>query len=119
MRWITVPQKWFSAGGFSRNLTTGSWLMNKSPGFRNPNKCGPLTDLSDYSYTDGRITPLGANQTKRMIQQRNLAQKIVVMSSEMDFALQRYNHLKENQLNNKRNIVSQKLKPKGHLLLKN
>ncbi|XP_058833748.1 large ribosomal subunit protein mL52 [Topomyia yanbarensis] len=85
---------------------------------RNFNKSGPLTDLPDYSYIDGKIVPLGANQKKRILQQRELATKIVTLSKEMDFALERYNRLQKKQQFEKQAIIDNKLKPKGHLLLK-
>ncbi|XP_065082510.1 large ribosomal subunit protein mL52 [Ochlerotatus camptorhynchus] len=84
---------------------------------KNPNKSGPLTDLPDYTFMDGRVTPLGANQKKKLLQQHELATKIVTMSKEMDFALERYNKLQEEKQMEKKSILQSKLKPKGHLLL--
>ena len=34
---------------------------------RNPNASGPLTDKPDFSFIDGRPTPLGKGQKRRMI----------------------------------------------------
>ncbi|XP_062544969.1 large ribosomal subunit protein mL52 isoform X2 [Armigeres subalbatus] len=84
---------------------------------RNPNKSGPLTDLPDYTFLDGRVTPLGANQTKRLLQQHELANKIVTMSKEMDFAVERYRTLQANKQKENKQVLDQKLKPKGFLLL--
>lgn len=60
---------------------------------------------------------LQANQKKKLLQQRDLATKIVTMSKEMDFALERYNKLQEEKQREKKSILESKLKPKGHLLL--
>lgn len=84
---------------------------------RNPNKSGPLTDLPDYTFMDGSVTPLGSNQKKRLLQQRDLAAKIVTMSSEMDFALDRYNRIQEKEARDRQALIDSKLKPKGHRLL--
>uniref|UniRef100_A0A023EDT0 Large ribosomal subunit protein mL52 n=1 Tax=Aedes albopictus TaxID=7160 RepID=A0A023EDT0_AEDAL len=84
---------------------------------RNPNKSGLLTDLPDYTFLDGRVTPLGANQTKRLLQQREIATKVVVMSREMDFAVERYNVLQERKLQQSEKFISLKLKSKGFALI--
>ncbi|XP_021699960.1 39S ribosomal protein L52, mitochondrial [Aedes aegypti] len=84
---------------------------------RNPNKSGPLTDLPDYSFLNGRVTPLGARQTKRLLQQQEIANKIVTMSKEMDYAVERYKSLQEEKQNRNKKIVSNYLKPKGFALL--
>lgn len=31
---------------------------------RNPNKSGLLTDLPDYTFLDGRVTPLGVSRSQ-------------------------------------------------------
>ncbi|KAL1379570.1 hypothetical protein pipiens_014802 [Culex pipiens pipiens] len=84
---------------------------------RNPNKSGPLTALPDYTFMDGSVTPLGSNQKKRLLQQRDLAAKIVTMSSEMDFALDRYNRIQDEEARQRQALIDSKLKPKGHRLL--
>ncbi|XP_053686461.1 39S ribosomal protein L52, mitochondrial [Sabethes cyaneus] len=84
---------------------------------KNPNKSSSLTLLPDYTFLDGRITPLGANQKKRLLKHRELANKIVMLSKEMDFALDRYNRIQEEQKQEKAVLLNSKLKPKGHLLL--
>ena len=40
---------------------------------RNPNAYGPLTDNADFSYADGRHTPLLMGQTKRLQRHREYA----------------------------------------------
>ncbi|XP_050075939.1 39S ribosomal protein L52, mitochondrial [Anopheles maculipalpis] len=85
---------------------------------RNPNKSSPLTHLPDYTYMDGRVTPFGANQKKRIVQQRTIAQQIVTLSKEVDFAVERHNRKMVEAEENKRKQISEKLMPKGHLMLK-
>ncbi|XP_055537648.1 39S ribosomal protein L52, mitochondrial isoform X2 [Wyeomyia smithii] len=81
----------------------------------NHNKSSPLTNLPDYTFLDGRATPLGANQKKRMLKQCDLANRIVTLSKEMDFAVDRYNRIQEEKLDN--TLLDTKFKHKGHLLL--
>ncbi|XP_053673418.1 39S ribosomal protein L52, mitochondrial [Anopheles nili] len=85
---------------------------------RNPNKSSPLTHLPDYTFMDGRVTPFGANQKKRILQQREITKQIVTLSKEMDFAVDRHNRLKTEAVENRQKQIADKLKPKGHLLLK-
>lgn len=104
----------------------------------NPNAFGPLTNLPDYTYLDGRPTPLGvsiplnslkyrpnhlhfhfkANQKRRLIKQQEIATRIVELSGELEFAKQRHERLKANAESEKQRLIRSKLKPKGHFLLK-
>ncbi|XP_034477355.1 39S ribosomal protein L52, mitochondrial [Drosophila innubila] len=97
-----IDQKWRAAKGLPEN----------------PNAFGPLTNLPDYTFLDGRTTPLGSNQKKRLIKQQETAAKIVELSSELEFAKQRHERLKSEAQAEKQRIMQNKLKPKGHLLLK-
>uniref|UniRef100_A0A2M4C3K8 Large ribosomal subunit protein mL52 n=1 Tax=Anopheles marajoara TaxID=58244 RepID=A0A2M4C3K8_9DIPT len=85
---------------------------------RNPNKSSPLTHLPDYTFMDGRITPYGSNQKKRILQQREIAKQIVTLSKEMDFAVERHSRIEQEVQEAKQKLMREKLKPKGHLLLK-
>ncbi|XP_055917099.1 39S ribosomal protein L52, mitochondrial [Eupeodes corollae] len=84
----------------------------------NPNSYGPLTNLPDYSYVDGRPTPLGTNQKKRVQHQQEIARKMVSALKELDYAKQRFVDMKSSKEAEKKRIIDNKLKPKGHLLLK-
>ncbi|XP_065368662.1 large ribosomal subunit protein mL52 [Calliphora vicina] len=83
----------------------------------NPNEFGPLTNLPDYTFLDGRPTPMGSNQKKRIIKQQEIAAKIVTMSKELDSAKQRYKQLQEHQQKERQSIMQAKLKPKGKYML--
>ncbi|XP_053963118.1 39S ribosomal protein L52, mitochondrial [Anastrepha ludens] len=84
----------------------------------NPNAFGPLTNLPDYSFLDGRPTPLGANQKRRLKKQQEIAAKILTLSNELDFAKKRYARIQAEKAAEKENVLKGKLKPKGYMLLK-
>ncbi|KAM7343543.1 mitochondrial ribosomal protein L52 [Cochliomyia hominivorax] len=83
----------------------------------NPNEFGPLTNLPDYTFLDGRPTPMGSNQKKRLMKQQEIAAKIVAMNKELDMAKKRYKQLQEQQEIERQKIMQAKLKPKGKFLL--
>ncbi|XP_043474220.1 39S ribosomal protein L52, mitochondrial [Leptopilina heterotoma] len=83
----------------------------------NPNRFGPLTNLPDYSFKDGRTVPLGVNQSKRLNKNREYAEKIVKLVGEVDYAVERYYRLIEEKKQERDEILRNKLKPKGQLLL--
>ncbi|KAL5286791.1 Mrpl52 family protein [Megaselia abdita] len=84
----------------------------------NPNRFGPLTNLPDYSFMDGRPTPMGSNQFKRYKTQREMVEKIITINEELEFAKERHSKNLAAKAEAKQKIISDKLKPKGHLLLK-
>ncbi|CAG2062818.1 unnamed protein product [Timema podura] len=79
----------------------------------NPNGFGPLTNLPDFSYKDGRKTPLGVGQQARLLKQREFAKTVVKFCKEMDFAVERHNRLQKEEEQNRQRILDSKLKPKG------
>ncbi|CAG9812166.1 unnamed protein product [Chironomus riparius] len=83
----------------------------------NPNTESPLTYLPDFSYMDGRPTPLGRNQKKRIEYQRELTTKIVQGVQEINFAADRYDKMKNGMEQAREKIIKNKLKPKGFRLL--
>ncbi|XP_005178355.1 large ribosomal subunit protein mL52 [Musca domestica] len=85
----------------------------------NPNEFGPLTNLPDYTFLDGRPTPMGSNQKKRLIKQQTIAAKIVTLNKELDMAKQRYQQLQQQEKEQRQQIMQAKLKPKGKLMLEN
>uniref|UniRef100_A0ABK9NGE1 Large ribosomal subunit protein mL52 n=1 Tax=Glossina morsitans morsitans TaxID=37546 RepID=A0ABK9NGE1_GLOMM len=84
----------------------------------NPNTFGPLHTLPDYKFSDGRPTPMGSNQRRRLIKQREIAAKIVAMCKELDDAKERYKRLDLEKQAERQRIMEGKLKPKGKYLLK-
>jgi large subunit ribosomal protein L52 len=83
----------------------------------NPNTSGILTDKSDYSYLDGRPAEIGIGVKRRLEKQKEYAKKIVTLSKEMDFAVNRYKALEQQKLEEQQRLLNNKLKRKGHLLL--
>lgn len=57
-------------------------------------------------------------QLNRVKLQRDLAQKIVTGSWEIEYAIKRHKRINEEEVKGKQDILDSKLKPKGHLLLK-
>lgn len=78
-----------------------------------------LLHKPDYTFLDGRPTPYGVHQRKRMQREREIAQQIITLSKEMDFAKERFQRIKREEEERKAYIINNKLKPKGALLLKN
>ncbi|XP_014210505.1 39S ribosomal protein L52, mitochondrial [Copidosoma floridanum] len=84
---------------------------------RNPNSFGPLTNLPDYSFTDGRPVPYGTNQKRRIDKQREHLIKIKKLVGEVDRAVERHKCLQEKIQQEKQQIIDGKLKEKGKKIL--
>ncbi|KAG5891226.1 hypothetical protein JTB14_004341 [Gonioctena quinquepunctata] len=84
----------------------------------NPNACGVLLNSPDYSFRDGRMTPFGVGQKKRILKQREVRDQIISLTGEIDFAVERHKSLEVAERNRKNRILGHKLKPKGLELLK-
>ena len=76
-----------------------------------------LLHKPDYTFLDGRPTPYGVHQRKRMQREREVAQQILTLSKEIDFAKERFRLIKQKEEQRKAFIIQNKLKPKGALLL--
>uniref|UniRef100_A0A336M5A6 CSON004178 protein n=1 Tax=Culicoides sonorensis TaxID=179676 RepID=A0A336M5A6_CULSO len=74
---------------------------------------GPLTNLPDYTFMDGRPTPLGVRQKNRLLKQREYAERIVQLSAELDFAKDRYQKQINAEVESRQQILKSKLKPKA------
>jgi large subunit ribosomal protein L52 len=79
----------------------------------NPNAYGPITDLPDYSFVDGRQAPPGPGKLRRAIEQKEITEKIIRLTSEVDFAVARRAKLDQEEAQATEKILSSKLKPKG------
>ncbi|KAK9877030.1 hypothetical protein WA026_016057 [Henosepilachna vigintioctopunctata] len=84
----------------------------------NPNSYGVLTDGPDYSFQDNRPTPYGMRQMKRITKQKELAEKIINLTCEVDYAVHRYEQINKNKSEERNRLLSSKLKAKGAALLK-
>lgn len=83
----------------------------------NPNAFGPLTNLPDYSFKDGRPVPYGSHQKRRIDQQREHLLRIKELVSEVDMAVMKHKSKLEAIENEKQRILGRKLKEKGEKLL--
>lgn len=66
---------------------------------------------------DGRITPYGGGQRKRILKQQELAQKIIDLTAEVDFAVERHKRIQEEEEQRRKYIIQNKLIEKGDKLL--
>ncbi|XP_065520432.1 large ribosomal subunit protein mL52 [Lathamus discolor] len=56
---------------------------------------GPLRDLPDWSFVDGRPAPLWKGQQRRLQENEALARRALKLSQSLDGAVQRGGHSKE------------------------
>ncbi|KAG6460638.1 39S ribosomal protein L52, mitochondrial [Manduca sexta] len=98
-------------------LSTKEWRVARGLPV-NRNAEGILTDGPDYTFLDGRPTPLLHKQKLRMLRQRQYAEQIVQLCSELDFAKERYQKMQLAKEQEKQQILSDRLKPKGSALYK-
>ncbi|KAG7189698.1 hypothetical protein KM043_017366 [Ampulex compressa] len=109
------------ASGFHRSCLRcldQYWRMNKGL-TENPNAFGPLTNRPDYTFKDGRPTPLGSGQRRRILQQKSYAEKIVKLVGEIDYAIKKHEDILTQKELKKQEILNSKLIPKGNVLLEN
>ncbi|XP_018601944.1 39S ribosomal protein L52, mitochondrial-like isoform X2 [Scleropages formosus] len=85
---------------------------------RSGSEYGPLTDLPDWSFADGRPAPLMKGQLRRQKEREEFARRVVVLSTEMEAGMQKWRVKKEEEQIMREKKKSQLLKPKGKLLLK-
>lgn len=78
---------------------------------------GPLVDGPDYTFLDGRPTPLRKGQQKRAKSQREAAAKVLQLMKETQFAIQMEQQQRQEQQQTKQKLLETKLKPKGHKML--
>ncbi|XP_058804508.1 large ribosomal subunit protein mL52 [Phymastichus coffea] len=83
----------------------------------NPNAFGPLTNLPDYSFKDGRPVPFGSNQKRRIDKQRENLVRIKALVSEIDYAVIKHEEKLKKIEEEKQRILGRKLKTKGDKLL--
>ncbi|XP_023655720.1 large ribosomal subunit protein mL52 isoform X1 [Paramormyrops kingsleyae] len=84
---------------------------------RSGSEYGPLTDLPDWSYADGRPAPAMKGQVRRQRERAEFAKRVVDLSEEMDRGMQRWKQEKEDAQAMEEKKKSLRLKPKGRLLL--
>ncbi|XP_051285284.1 39S ribosomal protein L52, mitochondrial [Dicentrarchus labrax] len=85
---------------------------------RSGTEYGPMTDLPDWSYADGRPAPLMKGQLRRKQEREDLARRIVMLSTEMDRGMEAWREKQEAAKSMEEDKKSLLLKPKGSLLMK-
>ncbi|KAJ2943575.1 hypothetical protein O0L34_g16684 [Tuta absoluta] len=98
-------------------LSTKQWRMSRGLP-KNKNAEGILTDGPDYTFLDGRPTPLLHKQKLRMEKQRGYASRIVELCSELEFAKKRHQDIVRSKEEERDTILKNRLKPKGSALEK-
>ncbi|XP_054987701.1 39S ribosomal protein L52, mitochondrial isoform X3 [Sorex araneus] len=82
----------------------------------NPSGYGPLTEHPDWSYADGRPAPPMKGQLRRRAQREQFARRVVLLSQEMDAAVQAWQCKQQEMLQEEERKRENALKPKGSLL---
>ncbi|CAH1778591.1 unnamed protein product [Owenia fusiformis] len=76
------------------------------------NEYGPLTDLPDWSYVDGRPAPLNRGQVRRIEERKQLAEQIREGISDLQFAIANHEYRTKKQQDERQAIKDSKFKPK-------
>ncbi|KAM9424505.1 large ribosomal subunit protein mL52 [Pholidichthys leucotaenia] len=100
---VQAGQKWRKEHGLS---TSGS-------------EYGPMTDLPDWSFADGRPAPPMKGYLRRRQEREVLARRIVMLNSEVDRGVEAWKEREEEARRMEEHRKSLLLKPKGKLLMKN
>ncbi|XP_054457737.1 39S ribosomal protein L52, mitochondrial [Anoplopoma fimbria] len=86
---------------------------------RSGTEYGPLTDLPDWSFADGRPAPPLKGQLRRKQEREALARRIVMLDSEVDKGIEAWSEKQKEAKRLEEHKKSLLLKPKGKLLMKN
>ncbi|XP_026154706.1 large ribosomal subunit protein mL52 [Mastacembelus armatus] len=78
---------------------------------------GPLTDLPDWSFADGRPAPPLKGQLRRRQEREVLARRIVMLNSEVDRGIEMWKVKQEEATRMEQHKKSVLLKPKGKLIM--
>ncbi|KAG8455434.1 hypothetical protein GDO86_001570 [Hymenochirus boettgeri] len=87
-----------------------NWRVRR--GFaRSDSEYGPLTDLPDWSFADGRPAPLWKGQIRRKDERETLARRVILLSTEMDKGMDNWH--KKQQDNKAEQLLKEKSKLKS------
>ncbi|XP_055147852.1 large ribosomal subunit protein mL52 isoform X1 [Symphalangus syndactylus] len=89
----------------------GQWRLQQGLA-ANPSGYGPLTELPDWSYADGRPAPPMKGQLRRKAERETFARRVILLSQEMDAGLQAW-QLRQQKLQEEQRKQENALKPKG------
>uniref|UniRef100_A0A8C7W8C3 Large ribosomal subunit protein mL52 n=1 Tax=Oncorhynchus mykiss TaxID=8022 RepID=A0A8C7W8C3_ONCMY len=85
---------------------------------RSGTEYGPLTDIPDWFFADGRSAPPLKGQLRRKQERETLARHVVNLSPEVDKGMEVWREKREEAKRIEERNKSILLKPKGNLLLK-
>ncbi|XP_077356233.1 large ribosomal subunit protein mL52 [Festucalex cinctus] len=85
---------------------------------RSGSEYGPLTDLPDWSFADGRPAPPMKGMLRRRQEREELARRIVMLDAEVDRGIESWRERGEEAQRMEEHKRSLLLKPKGKLLKK-
>ncbi|XP_069617887.1 large ribosomal subunit protein mL52 [Ranitomeya imitator] len=80
---------------------------------RSGSEYGPLTDLPDWSFADGRAAPPMKGQSRRKEENKELASRIIMFSKEMDEGMKKWTEKQESLQEQKLLKQKNQLKPKA------
>ncbi|XP_066484970.1 large ribosomal subunit protein mL52 isoform X2 [Tiliqua scincoides] len=82
----------------------------------NPSILGPMTDLPDWSFADGRPAPPMKGQLERQEKNKEFARRVAMISAEMDRGIERWEARQREQKQQAEEKKHQRLQPKGSFL---
>ncbi|XP_057711840.1 39S ribosomal protein L52, mitochondrial [Corythoichthys intestinalis] len=85
---------------------------------RSGTEYGPLTDLPDWSFADGRPAPPTKGMLRRRMEREKLARRIVLLDAEVDKGLESWRETGEEARRIEEHRKSLLLKPKGKFIKK-
>ncbi|XP_074091002.1 large ribosomal subunit protein mL52 isoform X2 [Macrotis lagotis] len=90
----------------------GAWRIQQGQA-PSPSGYGPLTELPDWSYADGRRAPPMKGQLQRKAQREKFARRVVLLSQEMDAGLKTWEQKQQEKRQEEEKKQKNLLKPKG------
>ncbi|KAJ7313114.1 hypothetical protein JRQ81_004384 [Phrynocephalus forsythii] len=82
----------------------------------NPSLFGPLTDLPDWSFADGRPAPPMKGQLRRKKENEERARRIVLISKEIDHGMEKWEARQREKEQEEEKKRLNKLQPKGGIV---
>ncbi|XP_044518218.1 39S ribosomal protein L52, mitochondrial [Gracilinanus agilis] len=90
----------------------GAWRTEQGLA-ASPSGYGPLTELPDWSYADGRSAPPMKGQLQRREQREKFARRVVLLSQEIDAGLKTWELKQQEKRLEEEKKKQNRLKPKG------
>ncbi|XP_063440409.1 large ribosomal subunit protein mL52-like [Mytilus edulis] len=91
---------------------SAKWRISQGQA-RSGNEYGLLTEMPDYSFLDGRPTPLSLRQQKRRQEKIEVAKDIMKKLGQIDFAKERFELQEQSRQQQRQSLLDNKLKAKS------